>query len=169
MVYKIDYPYGITISSRPMVGTLRQQFFEHYNVVKILRKSCYSYILFPEIDISLRMHMHGTLKVKDEKLFIQHIRRIKKELGFIKFESDLSLKWHLYQRKDWPLMKRLLKISQPPSTITRLTYGDKKHTLLKANIDYCVLQAELNTMKGNSERVTREERISVRDGFPPSH
>lgn len=130
MVLKIGR-YAITISPKPNYSrfTDRQNFFDHtITFRKWFKKIANSYILYPEFDDKFRLHYHGVIHVKDPGCLYRFIKFCNKNIGFVKVDiNQIHLEWIIYMSKEWGITKDILKISDPLTHFSKITYNEQ-HT-----------------------------------------
>lgn len=79
---------------------------------KYLRKCSIFYTIYPELDISGRLHYHGIITLKDRVKFYRAVLPAFNLLGFTLVKAVFEeSKWLKYITKDWETTQKILKIT----------------------------------------------------------
>lgn len=117
--------YLLTISPPYRLGIAPNQYRTNgfmYNddkdkIIRILRRSCRNFQLWPEFDISGRLHYHGWISIHDMiKWKSTSTRQIRETLGFFKVDrmrGNSVERATEYARKEWEETKQILQIESP--------------------------------------------------------
>lgn len=85
-----------------------------------LNRCSSDYTIYPELDISGRLHYHGTVHVNNMTNWKSGSIPKLRSLGFVKAKTNVNEGWQKYCTKEWESTKKILQISEP------ITYGKLK-------------------------------------------
>lgn len=87
------------------------------NDIEIIRRALnrcsQEYVIYPELDVSGRLHYHGIVNIKHKKNWMISSLPALKKLGFVCVKNNVNEGWTQYITKDWNDTKVFLDIDEP--------------------------------------------------------
>lgn len=84
---------------------------------RLLRQCCSRWIIYPELDLSGRLHYHGMIVFKDVVKYYKSVRYSLQKMGYVCIKPIKSFKdrlgWIIYMSKQWGYTKDILNIDRP--------------------------------------------------------
>lgn len=77
------------------------------------------YEIYPEFDLTGRLHYHGTIILKDKIKWYKKACQQLKNIGYICVKDNVNDGWNQYILKEWETTKAVLEIDSPIQPITK--------------------------------------------------
>lgn len=120
---------------------LRSVYEDDLQVIRLaLNRVSVDYIVYPELDITGRLHYHGKLTINNMTNWKSYSATKLKTIGFINMKPNPTEGWDKYMTKEWDQTKTILQISEP------ITYAPLKRGRKSKPCDICQLQAKHTIM-----------------------